>query len=375
MTQPHVMKTPRSVEVEITSHCNLRCRYCYYFDNPDVEYRDLPTAQWLTFFDECGECAVLDVTLQGGEPFIRTDLKALLNGIVHNRMRFSILSNGALINDENAAFLADTGRCDHVQVSVDGSCPATHDAFRGKGAFEGAIRGIKTLQRHQVRVESRVTIHRRNVHDLDATVRLLLDELGLAEIGTNSAGYQGACRRSASDVMLTTSDRQLAMETLLRLSEEYPGRIRAMAGPLAEARQWWEMEQARARGDTQLPRGGRLTGCGCHMTKIAVRADGVMVPCVMLPHMELGQINEKPLASVWHNSPHLNKLRQRHTIALEDFEFCKGCPYVPYCTGNCPGLAYTMHHDVDHPSPDACLRRFLADGGKLFPPAELAEAP
>ena len=38
-----VMATPRRVDVEITSRCNLRCRYCYYFDNEDVDYRDLPT--------------------------------------------------------------------------------------------------------------------------------------------------------------------------------------------------------------------------------------------------------------------------------------------------------------------------------------------
>jgi hypothetical protein len=38
---------------------------------------------------------------------------------------------------------------------------------------------------------------------------------------------------------------------------------------------------------------------------------------------------------------------------------------VNYCTGNCPGLSYTLVGEVNHPSPDACLRKFLAEGGRL----------
>ena len=162
-----VMCTPRSLDIEITARCNLRCRYCYFFQNPAVDYRDLPTAEWLRFFDELGSLGVMNVVLAGGEPFIREDLPALLDGIVHNRMRFSLLSNGALVTDEIAAPLADTHRCDYVQVSVDGSCAETHDACRGKGSFDGAMRGIRILQRHRVNVAVRVTLHRHNVNDLE----------------------------------------------------------------------------------------------------------------------------------------------------------------------------------------------------------------
>ncbi len=37
-----VMRTPRTLDIEITARCNLRCRYCYFFNNPAVDYRDLP---------------------------------------------------------------------------------------------------------------------------------------------------------------------------------------------------------------------------------------------------------------------------------------------------------------------------------------------
>jgi len=361
-----LMRTPRALDIEVTARCNLRCRYCYFFNNPAVDYHELSTEEWLKFFDELGKIGVMNVALAGGEPFMREDLPELIEGIVHNRMRFSLLSNGSLISDEIAAFIADTGRCEYVQVSVDGSSAEIHDSCRGKGSFEGAIRGIQTLQHQRINVAVRVTIHRNNVHDLENIAYLLLGELGLPNFSTNSAGYLGTCRLNSDDILLTIAERQLAIATLLRLAEKYPGRISANAGPFAEGRTWHRMENARAQNASAFPNGGRLTACGCPSNKICVRADGTIVPCSMLAHIELGHINQDSLAEIWQNSPALNQLRNRQTIPLTEFEFCAGCAYIPYCTGNCPGLAYTLTGTVDSPSPDACLRRFLEEGGAII---------
>jgi SynChlorMet cassette radical SAM/SPASM protein ScmE len=360
-----VMRAPRSLDIEITARCNLRCRYCYFFNNPAIEYRDLPTDEWLKFFDELGALGVMKVALAGGEPFIREDLPVLLEGIVRNRMRFSFLSNGVLIGEKIAAFIASTGRCEYVQVSVDGSCAEVHDSCRGQGSFDGAIRGIRTLQRHRISVAVRVTIHRNNVHDLENIAHFLLDELGLPNFSINSAGYLGTCCVNADDVLLNIEERKEAMTTLLRLTVKYNGRISANAGPLTDGRMWRRMEEARAQGKPAFDNGGRLTACGCPSNKISVRSDGTIVPCNMLDHVELGRINHDSLAEIWQNSPALNQLRNRHTIPLTGFEFCAGCSYIPYCTGNCPGLAYALTGTVDHPSPDGCLRRFLKEGGTI----------
>ena len=116
--------------------------------------------------------------------------------------------------------------------------------------------------------------------------------------------------------------------------------------------------------DTKID-GGFLTGCGCPSNKIAVRTDGTIIPCCMLAHIELGRINLDSFLEVWQQSPALNRLRQRHTIPLTEFRFCSECDYVSYCTGNCPGLAFTLSGQLNYPSPDACLRRYFEDGGKL----------
>ena len=360
-----VMHTPRSVDVAITHRCNLRCTYCSHLSSAGDVDRDLPLQDWLKFFQELTACGVMRVTLQGGEPFCRNDLKAFIQGIVDNRMRFSILSNGTLVTNDLAGFLAATGRCDGIQVSIDGPSASSHDAFRGEGSFDRAVRGITCLQKNEVPVSVRVTIHRHNINQLPEIARFLLQDLQLPEFSTNAASYMGLCRENTHDVQITTAEKTRAMADLLELRHTYPGRISASAGPLADARNWRTMEQARCEGRDSLPGGGYLTGCGCTMQSLAVRADGVFIPCIQLSHIELGRINADPLERIWHNHPKLNRLRERRTIPLHSFPYCKGCDYIPYCTGNCPALAYSIFGDLNHPSPDACLKQFIAQGGEL----------
>ena len=360
-----LMKTPRSVDLSITNRCNLRCTYCSHFTGAGDVSQDLSKEEWLQFFEELNRCAVMNVTLQGGEPFCRKDLNELVEGIVENRMRFNILSNGTLITDEMANFLAATGRCDGVQVSIDGSVPTTHDACRGEGNFLKAMQGIKSLRSHNVPVPVRVTIHRENVWDLENVARLLLEEIGLPSFSTNAASHMGLCRQNAEQVQLTAEERSLAMATLLKLEKKYSGRISASAGPLAEGKDWLEIEKARKQGRETIPGRGHLSGCNGPMSQIAVRADGIIVPCGQMSHIELGRINRDNLQEVWQEHHELKRLRERHNIPLKDFEFCQECEYINYCTGNCPALAYTILGSDDHPSPDACLKRFLEAGGGL----------
>jgi SynChlorMet cassette radical SAM/SPASM protein ScmE len=109
-----------------------------------------------------------------------------------------------------------------------------------------------------------------------------------------------------------------------------------------------------------------LTACGCPGSKMAVRADGVFIPCSLLAHLELGRINQDSLIEIWRNHPIMDQMRRRSEIPLKHFEFCRDCPYQPYCTGNCPGLAYNLTGRVNHPSPEACLRNYLDGGGSLM---------
>lgn len=106
-----VMRTPRSLDIDITARCNLRCRYCYFFQNPAVDYLDLPTAQWLKFFDELGSLGVMKTVLAGGEPFGRgrplgRGPHMAPDGEGKSRRRASLLERGTsdrlrLFNEQN----------------------------------------------------------------------------------------------------------------------------------------------------------------------------------------------------------------------------------------------------------------------------------
>ncbi len=356
-----IMSSPRHVDIEITSRCNLRCKYCYFFNNDDHAFVDLPTDVWLRFFRELNELHVMDVTLAGGEPFIRDDLPELITSIAANRMRFTILSNGGLIDEDKALFIGSTGRCDSVQISVDGCTPESHDSFRGKGSFEQAVRGIRNLQKYNVTVDVRFTLHHRNIHEIRETTEFLLNTLGLQFFSVNNAGYFGSCQSFADEIQLTVKDREKAMRELLELSEKYPGRLLASAGPLANAKMWRSMISK--RDANALQSAGTLSACGCMFSKLGILSDGSIVPCNLLPHVKLGNIQSDSIRQVWQGSPLLTELRMRSKISLKQFDMCRDCDFNIYCTGNCPGLAYPLTGQVNHPSPDACLRKFLDSGG------------
>ena len=352
-----VMRTPRTVDLELTSRCNLRCKYCYYMNNEGVDYHDLPTQRWLDFFDELGRASVMSVCLSGGEALMRPDLFELIDGVVRNRMRFELLSNGRLVTREVAQRLKATGRCKQIQISLDGSCAEVHESMRGKGSFAPALNAIKLLHEEGLPLTVRTTVHARNVDDLPAVARLLLEEIGLPGFSTNAISSLGTNAKYGDALFLSPAQRLCAMHVLAGLDEKYEGRIEASAGPLAEWHMFHAME-AQRRDHDQMNRRGHLMGCGCIFSRVAVRADGGYIPCVMLPQTVLGYIGEDKLEDVWQKSVEFNALRQRITISLDTFERCHACDYKDYCTGNCAGNAYSVHGDANYPGDDGCLKLF-----------------
>lgn len=363
-----IHEAPRSLDLSLTGRCNLRCDYCFYADEM-AGRRDLPSGRWLAFFRELEALAVRSLTLSGGELFLRPDLWRLIDGIVDARMRYSILTNGTLVGEEAIAELAREGRrarLASIQVSIDGSCAEIHDASRGAGSFAKAIRGLRLLKEAGLPATARVTVNRHNVGDLENAARLLLEDVGLARIGTNDAMPMGTGCARREDIVLAPAQRVLAMKTLVRLDRKYPGRIQASAGSLALWRMFREMEEAKATGrKIRRWKMGCLSSCGCMFAKLAVHHDGMIVPCNMLAAASLGSIGETPIRSIWQDHPLLKEMRGRGTIPMERVPGCAGCEWTPYCSGGCPAAEYTRTGDLYVANPECCYRRFLAECGSL----------
>ncbi len=350
-----------SVEIALTGKCNLHCQYCYYA-NEMAALRDLPTDRWLAFFDELGRLAVQRVTLTGGEVFTRRDFFDLLDGVIANRMRYGILTNGTLIDEKIIAQL-DTGkrrlRMDSIQVSIDGSRAEIHDRSRPH-SFERALRGLRLLKEAGFKVTVRTTLNHHNLHDLENIAALLLEDVGLPSFSTNSAMPMGAGCANQGEITLTAAEKQEAMHILGRLQEKYPGRLQAAAGPQANLKMYAEMEHARRTGEKAARwQMGSLTACGCVFSKLGVLHDGAIVPCHILHDLTLGNIAADSLADIWRAHPTLQALRARRAIPMSAVPGCETCEWNPFCNGSCPGLAYEMTGDFNRANPDDCYRRFL----------------
>lgn len=357
--RPALPTAPLSMDIAITGRCNLRCRYCFYADEMAAR-SDFSTERWLSFFRELGRLAVQRVCLTGGEPFTRPDLWDLLDGLIANRMRYQILSNGTLITEQVLAHF-EVGkrrlRLDFIQISIDGSRAEVHNRSR-PDSFERALRGLRLLVEAGLPATVRVTLNRYNVDDLGNIAHLLLEEVGLPAFSTDEVNPCGLVARQGEELLLTPVQRRQAMEVLTRLAERYDGRITATSGPLALARNFREMEEARAGGKGGLPGGGTLSSCGGCFSRLAVHHDGTIVPCHQLGTLPLGAAGVDDLQRVWLEHPLLQALRRRRSIPLESLESCRNCPYRNFCRGGCPAGALFLTGRLDERNPRQCYRVF-----------------
>jgi SynChlorMet cassette radical SAM/SPASM protein ScmE len=363
-TFPDDRDGPGSIEISVTGRCNLECLHCFY-SRERHERKDLDTAQWLSFFHELGSLGVRDVTLTGGEVFMRPDVWDIIDGLISNRMRYSLLTNGTLLTEQTlSAFELGKRslRLNSVQVSIDGSCPEVHDRLRGRGAFAKALRGLRLAGAAGLPVTSRVTVNRFNMDDLENIARLLIEDVGIDSFSTNEVMPMGAgCCRDGS-LRLSPKEELKVMRVLSELENRYNGRVTAMAGPLAKWKSYRAMEEAKAsgRGRSNM---GCLNACGGVFSKLAVHHDGAVSPCHLLPNILLGRINRDSIREIWTSHPTLEGLRRRGRIPMAEVEGCEDCSWAPYCKGGCPGVAQETLGEVNRANPQDCYRSFCAATG------------
>ena len=190
--------------------CNLGCRYCFF--RPKAS---LYPGSSFRMTDEVMEAAIEqllaahpgpDVAFgwQGGEPTLMglSFFERVMEAIERHRrpgqrVSQSIQTNGILVNDEWAAFLARHRFL--VGLSLDGP-PALHDAFRvdagGHGTHGQVMRAWEALARHGVEVNVLCSVHAANASQPLAVYRFFRDRLSARFVQfipiVERAGGQGA---------------------------------------------------------------------------------------------------------------------------------------------------------------------------------------
>jgi radical SAM protein with 4Fe4S-binding SPASM domain len=292
---------PLQAVLELTYHCNLRCRHCYVdLDLRQGQLQELGTGEWCAVLDQLVAAGTLEVMLTGGEVLLRPDFFEIAEAVKARRCRLGVLTNGTLLDDERIARLC-TLEPFSVGVSLYGATASTHDALTlCPGSFERTVAAIAKLHQRGTRVSVQVTFVQSNLHEIEAT-RDLVASLG-AECNMSFTLVPTKGCSHAPQMLEASSAEQLA--------------------PLAAC-------------DTG-PRAPRPTICNAGLIMCSIAPNGDLYPCLIVP-MCLGNLRERSFRELWWDHP-CDDLVYLRSLTDGDLEGCGACANASFCE-RCLGVA------------------------------------
>ena len=132
--------------------CNLACLHCFISCGPKNDSHPfMELDQVLEALDWARRHGVKEYYFTGGEPLMHPQIREMIEATIQQGP-LSILSNGILVDDDLAAWLArvfQTARYSlDLRISLDGTTPAENDVIRGRKTFEKILTGAKKLYDH-----------------------------------------------------------------------------------------------------------------------------------------------------------------------------------------------------------------------------------
>ena len=267
----------RSVTLEVTRRCNLRCLHCYADAGPDGEEMTLDQIE--QFATDLTRLGTPGVCLTGGEPMMRRDILEVLDCLRHKGLAVTMASNGTLFTPNIAKQVAR--RVAAISVSLDGLATA-HDHLRGPVAFEAAVAGIRNLQAAGVPfLAVKTSVHRRALVDIP-DMHGYVKGFGAKRWHVFAIEPRG---RATPELLLTQAEHDglRAQLTSLAMSDPLP----IMFG-----------EQ------TLQPRKGPCsycaTRCAAGITQLAVLSNGAVTSCIGADRtVTEGNVLREGIASIW----------------------------------------------------------------------------
>jgi radical SAM protein with 4Fe4S-binding SPASM domain len=318
---------------EVTLRCDLACRHCSSRagqPRPD----ELTAAEALSVVDQLADLGVLEVTLIGGEVYLREDWLAIVTAIRRRGMECTMVTGGRGLTPERARGAKEAGLMS-VSVSIDGA-PETHDTLRRlEGSHAAALEAMHNLASAGVQVSANSQIGRLNRREL-------LEVVGaIADAGAHSWQIQitVAGGRVADDASLLLEPYQMIelmpeVARVKRLADArdvriWPGNNLGYYGPF----------EALLRGN--LP-GGHRGSCGAGRFSIGIESDGAIKGCPSLPTATYagGNVRDDKLVDVWERAEPLRFTRNDRRPEL--WGHCATCYYADDCQGGCSWTAHSL---------------------------------
>lgn len=264
------LKTPLSVSWALTYSCNLYCKHCYASKE---QLRELSLNQCLKMIEKLKKLNILDVSLEGGEPLVRTDFFDILKRLKKEGFSVDILTNATLINKRKADLLSGyLGDLDRIQISIDG-WNIDNDKIRGKGTYNTVINNIKQLYRIK-NITINTVITKENINNIEYMIKDIVENTEIKKIHFSPLMSIG----KADSNMRPNSF--YAMEKYMNIKEKYSQYVEISGTPIPDFFLLND-EKYKKYLDTRIINQIKV-GCCAGRSKIYIRPDGWVTPCTFL---------------------------------------------------------------------------------------------
>jgi radical SAM protein with 4Fe4S-binding SPASM domain len=318
---------------ELTLKCDLACRHCGSRAGrarPD----ELSTAECLDLARQMADLGVLEVTVIGGEAYLRDDWIEIIRAIRQAGMRCTMTTGGRGMTEERARAAAAAG-LQQAGVSLDGS-EATHDRLRGvAGAHQAALQAAANLRAAGIQLSVNTQINKLSAPELPEILETII-ALGAKAWQIQLTVAMG--RAADTPELLTQPEDLLDLFPLLarlkgRCDEAgvllWPGNNVGYFGP-------YESVLRGAFGH------GHSASCGAGCTTLGIEADGSIKGCPSLQTIPWtgGNVRDASLRDIWERSAPLRYIRDRTVDDL--WGYCRTCYYADVCRAGCTWTGFSL---------------------------------
>lgn len=344
MTSPRTIRAaerdqPRPIYVvwEITLRCDHACDHCGSRAGPARE-DELDTAELLAVADALVGLGTREVTLIGGEAYLRSDVYELVEHLASAGVRVTMQTGGRGLTADRARRLRDAG-LSAVGVSLDGTA-AVHDTLRASpGSHDAALRAIEHARAAGLLVSANSQINRLNMVELPA-IATELEQAGASIWRVHLTVPMGRAADRPEWIIqpymvLEIIDSLAAIQAELDARPE-PAKFRVTLGNNLG---YYGPHEQRLRARPEQ-RDRYFSGCQAGRYVMGIESDGVIKGCPSLPTAPYtgGNVRELKLEDIWRDAPELRFTRDRTQDEL--WGRCASCYYAELCRAGC---SFTVH--------------------------------
>lgn len=322
---------------EITLKCNLACQHCGSRAG-HTRAKELSTEEALDLVKQMAEVGITEVTLIGGEAFLRPDWLEIAKAITDAGMHCGMTTGGFGITLDTAHRMKDAG-IGVVSVSVDG-LEATHDRLRGKkGSWQWAFKTMSHLKQAGIPFGCNTQINRLSAPEFPLIYEHLRDA-GIFAWQIQLTVPMGNAADN-NEILLQPYELLDVYPMIARVAQQakqdgvriQPGNNIGYYGPYE-----------------RLLRGGDAwsfwQGCTAGLSALGIEADGAIKGCPSLPTSAYtgGNIRDYPLRTIIEETEELRFNMGADTPKGTEhlWGFCKTCEFAQLCRGGCSWTAHVF---------------------------------